>query len=168
MREIIGIMAATNDGVIGSKGKLPWNYPDELEHFKSATLNQTIVMGQKTYESTPKDLFKNRRALVLSRSSQLQLEDASVLYSMDEFVGYMTTNPSMAKIFMIGGGEIANLFLENNLISSFILTQIHKAYAGDTYMNLSYLQGWPTEELKKTKNYTIYLLNNPKEVPWNL
>jgi dihydrofolate reductase len=168
MREIIGIMAATNDGVIGFNGKLPWNYPGELEHFKSATLNKIIVMGQKTYESTPKDLFKNRRALVFSRSVQLPLEDAAVLYSLDEFLEHIKAYPKNAKIFMIGGGEIADLFLQNNLISSFIFTQIHKAYPGDAYMNLSYFQGWPREELQKTKNYTIYLLKNPKEVEWNL
>lgn len=168
MKHIIGIMAATNNGVIGINGSLPWNYPDELEYFRYTTLNQIIVMGQKTYEATPKDLFKDRKALVLSRSTQLQLEAANVFYSIDEFMNYIKTYPDNAKIFMIGGGEIADLFLMNNLISSFFLTQIHKSYIGDTYINLSFFRGWPRKELKRTKHYTIYLLTNPKKVTWNL
>lgn len=168
MKHIVGIMVATKDGVISFKGSLPWDYPDEVEHFRNTTLNHTIVMGQKTYEFISKDLLKNRHALVLSRNPQFQLEDGVVFHSLDELLSYIQIYPGNAEVFMIGGGEIASLFLENNLISSFIFTQIHKAYAGDTYMNLSYFQEWPREELQKTKNYTIYLLKNPKEVTWNL
>jgi dihydrofolate reductase len=168
MKQMTGIMAATADGIIGSKGALPWNYPDELEHFRNSTHNHTIVMGYNTYESTPKALFNDRQALVLSKNTQLHLGDARVFFSLDEFLSYAQTRLSNAKIFMIGGGQIADLFLENNLITSFILTRIHKAYPGDTYMNLRNFQGWQKEELQKTKNYTINLLKNPKEVTWNL
>ena len=58
-------------------------------------------------------------------------------------------------IFKIDGGETDDLFLKNNLITSLILTQIHKPYHAAAYMNLGYLQDWPKEELRKTHNYTI-------------
>lgn len=161
MKPIIGIMAATKEGVIGSKGVLPWDYPDELEHFKNVTLNHIVVMGDKTYESTPKDLFKDRQAVVLSRNTKLHLKDAIVFYNLDEFLDYAKTYPGNSQCFMIGGGEIADLFLKNNLISSFVFTLIHKSYIGDVYLDLGYFRTWSKEELKRTENYTIYLLTNP-------
>ena len=69
MRSIIGLMAATQEGIIGNQGALPWHYPDELDHFKKTTLGQTLVMGKKTYQSMPKALFKHRQACVLSNSA---------------------------------------------------------------------------------------------------
>ncbi|WP_367364235.1 dihydrofolate reductase [Candidatus Tisiphia endosymbiont of Nedyus quadrimaculatus] len=34
---IIGIMAATKDGVIGRNNALPWYYLDEIKHFRAIT-----------------------------------------------------------------------------------------------------------------------------------
>ena len=48
-RKAIGIMAATNKGIIGKGNVLPWHYPEELEYFRSTTDGHTIIMGRKTY-----------------------------------------------------------------------------------------------------------------------
>jgi dihydrofolate reductase len=64
------------------------------------------------------------------------------------------------KFFMIGGSELASLFLENNLISSFILTEIKKPYHGDISLSLDYFAGWAKQELQTTDDYTIFLLTN--------
>jgi dihydrofolate reductase len=64
------------------------------------------------------------------------------------------------KIFMIGGAEIAHLFLKHKLISSFILTRIHRLYSGDTYLDLNYFKGWRKTVLKSSPHYTILQLTN--------
>lgn len=56
---------------------------------------------------------------------------------------------------MIGGAQIAHLFLEHDLISEFIITEIHKPYKGDVYFNLALLDGWNKTILIETKDYTI-------------
>ena len=53
LRKAIGIMAATNEGVIAKGNVLPWNYPEELDHFRSTTDGHNIIMGRKTYEAMP-------------------------------------------------------------------------------------------------------------------
>ena len=63
---------------------------------------------------------------------------------------------------MIGGGQIANLFLEKNLISEFYLTEINNDYYGDSSINLDYFKLMQKEEIKKTDNYKIYLMKNTK------
>jgi dihydrofolate reductase len=68
LRKAIGIMAATNEGVIGKGNALPWNYPEELEHFRSTTHGHTIIMGRKTYEALPEGIFSSRKAIIFSKN----------------------------------------------------------------------------------------------------
>lgn len=70
---------------------------------------------------------------------------------MQEFLSIQ----SSSKVFMIGGAQIAHLFLEYDLISEFIITEIHRLYKGDVYFNLTLLDEWNKTILTKTKDYTI-------------
>nr|WP_156790199.1 dihydrofolate reductase [Rickettsia helvetica] len=60
------------------------------------------------------------------------------------------------KIFIVGGAEIATLFLEQNLIDKFLLTKINKNYDGDTFFPLNLLAEWHSVIIDKTNNYQIY------------
>ena len=152
MKQIIGIMAATAEGVIGKNGLLPWHYPNELEYLRKTTLNHIIIMGRKTYDSIPKQLLIKRRAIVLSKNTGLKLRDALVCNSLSKCMQYLN-NTKSCKIFMIGGGEIATLFLKNDLISSFLLTKILHPFDGDTYLQLEYFNKWNKIVLQSTTDY---------------
>ena len=45
------LVAISNNNVIGVNNNLPWNLKSDLSHFKEYTLNKSIIMGRKTYES---------------------------------------------------------------------------------------------------------------------
>ena len=45
------IVAHDLKGVIGYRGKLPWNLPSDLAHFKDKTFGNPVIMGRKTYQS---------------------------------------------------------------------------------------------------------------------
>ena len=98
------IYACDVDGAIGKDGDLPWRQSTDLQHFKQITIGGTIVMGRKTWESLPGKL-PNRTHLVMTRGSR---DDVDTI-----------TFPEVLKlskeqeIFIIGGGEIYNLFLEH-------------------------------------------------------
>ena len=159
MPKIIGIMAATPDGIVGKGSGLPWNYAKELEHFRKTTEGQVMVMGRKTFDSCPPALFK-QKPIVFSKtihSSKL----CTVVGSIEEFLHHLEII-NCDKIFMIGGAAIAEFFLKNNLISEFIFTKVHKNYEGDSSMDLKLLDNWHQMLLTKTKDYTIYRLTNPK------
>ena len=64
---IILIAAMTQDRVIGINNKIPWNIPEDMEHFKRTTTNHAIVMGRKTFESIGRPL-PNRYNIVVSRT----------------------------------------------------------------------------------------------------
>lgn len=163
MTKIIGIIASTNNGIIGKGNALPWDYKDELEHFRKITDNQVMVMGRKTFESAPNSLFKQKPIVFSKNKIECSSKPCTVVESVDNFLEHIRRNQCL-KVFMIGGAEIAELFLKNNLISEFILTKIHKNYEGDANMDLSFFDKWQHILLTQTKNYTIYKLTNPQEI----
>lgn len=97
------IFACDENGAIGRAGSLPWHQSTDLKHFKHLTLNKTIVMGRKTWESIGRPL-PQRRNIVMSRSENIV--DAEVM----SFVEIMELSLS-EEVIIVGGGEIYSLFL---------------------------------------------------------
>jgi dihydrofolate reductase len=97
------IFACDEENAIGKDGDLPWRQSSDLQHFKRLTLNRTIVMGRKTWESLP-GLLPNRTHLVMSRSLRTDVKTIS-----KEEVLELANHEN---IFIIGGGEIYRMFIE--------------------------------------------------------
>lgn len=157
-KKIIGLMACDSKGVIGKDRMLPWSYPEELEHFRNMTYQKVMVMGNTTFQSIPSTTLKNRFNIVFSRQQQKSSsfgDNIVFVSSMNDFLRLlnMLTNK---EIFMIGGAEITRLFLMQGLLSEFILTKIHKAYEGDTYLSLDFLHYWEQEVICQKNDFTIY------------
>ncbi len=163
--QIIGIMAVAENGVIGTKGRLPWHYPEDLDFFEKTTKNQVIVMGRKTCDSLPDHLFRDRQAIVFSRNFKYSHFGAITVHSTEEFFKNIHQMDSSLKIFMIGGAQIANLFLKNHWVSSFFLTIIHHNYSGDTSLQMSLFNSWNKKEIKRTQNFTLYLMTPSEKHP---
>ena len=159
-------MAAAPYGVIGKDGGLPWHCPDEREHFRTLTQGHVIVMGRKTFDTMPCVLLKEHLPVVFSRQQEKSCVNNDIKYtsvnSIECFLAYINQLKNQ-KIFMVGGAEIAHLFLENDLLTDFILTKIHQSYEGDTFLNLKLLENWPQTVLNQTAHYTIYHINHPKK-----
>ncbi len=62
-----------NNG-IGFKNKLPWSLKEDKKHFRTVTLNKTVIMGRKTFESIDHPL-ELRRNIVLSRTLPSTIKD---------------------------------------------------------------------------------------------
>lgn len=96
------IFACDMNNAIGKNGDLPWRQSTDLQHFKQITLGGTIVMGRKTWESLPGKL-PDREHLVMTRSNRDDVETIT-------YEGVLELSKKR-EIFIIGGGEIYNLFL---------------------------------------------------------
>ena len=99
------IFACDLNGAIGKDGDLPWRQSSDLRHFKMTTINKTVVMGRKTWDSLPAGGLPNRRNIVMSRTPR---EDVEVMSY--EQVMQLSQNED---IIIIGGGEIYSLFLQH-------------------------------------------------------
>ena len=103
-------VAIAENGVIGSKGGLPWRLSTDLKRFKAGTMGKPIVMGRKTWESFPKRPLPGRLNIVVTRDQAYRAEGAETASSLrDAIVLAEIRARCMAgvdEICVIGGGEI--------------------------------------------------------------
>ena len=121
------IAAMTKSRVIGKNNALPWNIPEELQHFHTQTLNSTVIIGRKTYDSIGR-LMPKRHNIIVSRSSP-NIPGADVCSSLDEALKKAKTYNKT--IFIIGGAQIFKAALP--IADKMYLSVIKKDYDGDTY-----------------------------------
>jgi dihydrofolate reductase len=119
------VVAMTNNNVIGQNGDMPWNLPADLEHFKKLTLQHSIVMGRRTWESIGRPL-PSRINIVMTRQVNYQAEGACVVHSLKE----AKAAAGDRRVFIIGGGEIYRKTLP--LSSCLHITRINTSLVGDT------------------------------------
>ena len=119
------IVAASENGVIGRDGELPWRQSDDLRRFKAVTMGKPIVMGRKTWESIGRPL-PGRQNIVVSRQPGLDIEGADVVASASTAVD---AAHDADEIMVIGGSEIYALFMP--LASRVYLTRVHAHVEGD-------------------------------------
>lgn len=122
------IAAVSENGVIGNKGKVPWNIPGDMKRFKELTINHPVIMGRKTYESLPE---KNRplplrKNIVLSKTLG-NIAGIYVARDIDEAIRLTEKKNS----YVIGGEQIYKLFLE--VAGKMEITKIHMPFGGDAF-----------------------------------
>lgn len=121
------IAAASENNVIGKDNKLIWHLSDDLKHFKELTKGHFVIMGRKTFESMPKAL-PNRTNVVITRKIDYKAENAIVVNSLEQA---LKQSKSDNQPFIIGGGEIYNLAIEN--ADRIELTRVHTSIEGDAF-----------------------------------
>lgn len=126
MRKISAIVAVSENGVIGQDNRLMWHLPNDLKHFKAKTLNKSIVMGRKTYESIGRPL-PQRRNIVLSSKQNLILPGCEVMHSVDEI---LTATNHESELMITGGGEIYRLFMP--YVNYLYITYVQVKLKGET------------------------------------
>jgi len=122
------IVAYDESRAIGLKNDLPWvPIKEDWTHFKLVTLNGTVIMGRKTWESLPKRPLKSRTNIVVSRTLT-ELSDAFVCKSLAEAVAKAGSHA-----FIIGGAEIYRQAIEQNLVNRVIASEIKGVHEADVF-----------------------------------
>ena len=99
---MINIIVAVSDNLaIGRAGDMPWHISADLKYFKRTTLNHTVIMGRRTWESIGCRPLKNRRNIVVSRTMEPG-EGFEVAGSLKKALEMA----SGEEIFIMGGGRL--------------------------------------------------------------
>lgn len=61
------IVAIAENNLIGGDNKLLWHLSEDLKRFKEITMDNTIIMGRKTFESLP-GILPGRKHIVITLS----------------------------------------------------------------------------------------------------
>ncbi|MFA4969138.1 MAG: dihydrofolate reductase [Sulfuritalea sp.] len=123
------IAAVARNGVIGIDNRLPWHLPADLKHFKTLTVDHTVIMGRKTWESLPAKFrpLPDRRNIVVTRDAGYRAEGATVALSLPAAIAAAESGEA----FVIGGAELYAAALP--LADRLQLTEIDAAFEGDTH-----------------------------------
>lgn len=119
---LIMIAAMNSKRTLGKDGQIPWRNPEDLRHFRNATLNQHVVMGRKTIEALPGPLDK-RIIHEVSRSAQGP-------NGIRDFQTFLDTEHPF-DVYIAGGGEIYAQSMP--YVQRILLSIIDDDTQGDTF-----------------------------------
>ena len=128
------IVAASKNGVIGKDNDLIWHLPRDMKFFKDTTLGHNVIMGRKNFESIPHKYrpLPGRTNIVITRQSEYTAEGCIVVKSVEAALEIAKNNGDKEP-FIIGGGQIYRLALEQDLVDKIYLTKVHHSFEGDTF-----------------------------------
>ena len=122
------IAAVSENNVIGANNKLIWHISEDLKRFKKLTLNKVVVMGRKTYESLPIKPLPDRRTIVISTQTDLDLKNVMIVNSPQKALELCK---SENEIFICGGEAIYKEFID--LADKMYITKVHAKFEGDVF-----------------------------------
>jgi len=124
---MIIIAAMTGDRVIGKRGRLPWNVPEEYEHFLSLVRGATVIMGRRSYEAFGGDC-SCKHMIVVSRSRP-EIPGVSVCGSVEDAI--VLAAGLGQKVFIAGGSTVYEQTIQR--ATEMDLSFIRKPYDGDSF-----------------------------------
>ena len=127
------IVAVDKNNGIGNKNTIPWHFSKDMQYFYKVTKGlgyNAIIMGRKTYESIG-NVLPGRTNIILS-SKLNNIKNAHVFNNIEDILLFCKNN-SYNEVWVIGGSEIYNAFLEKNIIKKVYITTIDKSYQCDTF-----------------------------------
>jgi dihydrofolate reductase len=128
------IVAVAENRVIGKDNDLIWHLPKDMKFFKETTVGHHVIMGRKNFESIPKKYrpLPNRTNVVITRQTNYQAEGCIVVNSVEEALA-IAKKSGDTEPFIIGGGQIYKIALEQDLVDRIYLTEVQHSYDGDTF-----------------------------------
>ena len=148
--EIVLIVAVADNGVIGSRGALPWRLKSDIQRFKAITTGKPVVMGRKTFASIGRPL-PGRTNIVVTRDANFRAPGVVVTNSFTaaRAVALGDALRRLAPdIAVIGGAEIYQQWMD--IADRLEVTEVHARPGGDT--NFAAIDTADWEEVARVRN----------------
>lgn len=123
------IVACAQNMAIGKDNDLIWHISEDLKHFKRTTMDHTVIMGRRTWDSLPKKPLPGRHNIVLTHDNNFQtMENVSVARSINDVFNLLEPNE---EAFVMGGATLYQAFMP--FASRLFITWVHKDFEADVY-----------------------------------
>ena len=128
------IVAVSENDVIGKDNNLIWRLPKDIKFFKDTTLGHHVIMGRKNFESIPHKYspLPKRTNVIITRQNNYIAKDCVVVDSIKSALQVAKQNED-EEPFIIGGGQIYKIAIEQNFVDKIYLTKVHHSFDGDTF-----------------------------------
>lgn len=124
------IVAVARHHVIGSEGRIPWHFPEDLAYFKRLTTSHVLLMGRRTYEEIGAPL-PDRLNLVISRHRHFSGQNLYTMPTPEDAIAFAQTVRFSPEVFLCGGQEIYQWGMRH--ANRIYLTEIDRTYPGDRF-----------------------------------
>lgn len=132
------IVATAQNNVIGKDNQIPWYLPADLMYFKKTTLQHTVIMGRKCFESIGRPLPK-RTNIIITSNAFFMASGCLVAHSVEEALTLAEKNGE-TEAFIIGGGEI--YAQTQHLWEKIYWTEVALEVEGDVFFPKIDLSNW--------------------------
>lgn len=163
------VVAVADNGVIGRGNALPWDLPDDLQHFKRTTMGRPIVMGRKTFESIGRPL-PGRLNIILTRDPSWTAHGVSVASSIEQAIDLAEGQAFIDgadSVMVIGGAEVYRQALP--FASRAFVTRVHGQVEGDAFFDLDEIASWREVARERvpaggrnSHDFSVIRLENPQ------
>jgi len=159
------IFAIDKNNGMGFSGSLPWpKDKEDLNWFKTHTLNQIVIMGSKTWHDPfmPSPL-PNRVNVVISSKDKNEFKGANVVIHTDDLISGIKDLVEMntdTGIWIIGGPTI--LHASKQLITNIYLTEFHDVFNCDVFLDSAFLADFEIKNEIPSNNKTFKILQKIK------
>ncbi len=147
------IAAVAKNNCIGKNNQLPWNIPEDLQHFQKLTTGKTVLMGRKTFESIfnylGKPLPKRKNLVITSNANFLAPQGVEIFPN----IKMALDNYKNEDIFIIGGATIYEQTIK--LADTLYITHIDKEVDGDAFFPDIDKNIWQETERKEHNGFAF-------------
>jgi dihydrofolate reductase len=126
---VVLVWAQTPSGVIGADNTIPWHLPEDLAHFKRATMGHAVVMGRKTWDSLPERNrpLPGRRNIVVTRQPDWYGYGGEPAPSVSAAIALVLPEP----VCVIGGSAVYAAAMP--AATELVVTEVDLAIDGDAF-----------------------------------
>mgnify|MGYP003644828367 FL=1 len=125
------ILAADTDWGIGKDGTMPWPHnSDDLAWFKECTIDSTVIMGRKTWDSLPFKPLPDRQNIIVSRNLNVDAYYNCAIMGID--ILKELGQHSSESTWIIGGAQLLETMIP--FIDEIWISRIDETYACDTFL----------------------------------
>ncbi len=162
------IVAVDKNFGIGSDQTIPWNIPEDREHFKriTTTVHDTtkinaVIMGRKTWESLPNQYrpLPGRLNIIISNTMKSNSDidpEVIIVSSFDEAIAE-TQSEFVEQTFVIGGEQVYLAAINSGLVEHAYFTHIAKEYQCNTFFPIA---EWTKYRSRADRDYCTNQLHN--------
>jgi len=157
-QKVIAIMAMDDEWGISKDGKIPWNIPTEMAHFRDTTMGYPVIMGSSTFKTLGRPL-PGRINIVLTKKHYCVegcLRAANPQHALD-----LAVMGQHDKVFIIGGEQVYREYLQHlDVVDELMISKIEGKFGCDKKLwdfkcdgFFNFISGYVTKPGFKVENY---------------
>ena len=130
------IVAYAKNNVIGKNGHIPWDLPQDRQHFKELTFGNVVIMGRRTFEEIFEKFGRGlpgRETIILSKSKKYEGDNYRTVSSFKEAMVFAQKNFPQKDIFICGGESVYKEAMSQAIVQKIFITYIEEKIEGDAF-----------------------------------